>query len=133
MSAHTPGPWDWFATDGGRFHIATPDRGHLVVMDFARCGMHGAQPRFAVMDDDLPRGRRGGILVDAKEIIAKHGKLDHPDATLIVAAPDLYAALKGLLASEDQTDEVTYAEEISLRAERVAAAREAIAAAEGRA
>jgi len=84
---HTPGPWEWVDDSFGRVRLQTPDRGRLIVMDFVRCGMQGATPRFAVMDDGLPRGRRGGIL-HAVDPWA------HPDGRLIAAAPELLAALK---------------------------------------
>jgi hypothetical protein len=86
----------------GAVDLATPHSGRLIVMDFVRHGMHGAQPRFAVMDDNLPRGRRGGILYSAAELIKKHPDqlLSHPDACLIAAAPDLLAALERVLSHE---------------------------------
>jgi hypothetical protein len=85
-------------SESGAVDLATPHSGRLIVMDFVRHGMHGAQPRFAVMDDNLPRGRRGGILYSAAELIKKHQDqlLSHPDACLIAAAPDLLKALQNV-------------------------------------
>jgi hypothetical protein len=83
-AGHTDGPWFWHTDSAGRVSIRTPDRGQLIVMDFARRGMQSAGPRFAVMVDEQPRGRRGGILktVDPTE---------HPDGRLIEDAPALLA------------------------------------------
>jgi hypothetical protein len=86
LRGHTPGPWEWVeGTRGPR--LSTPDRGKLIVMDFVRCGMQGAQPRFARWDgigEGSPRTRMGGILTKGT---------DHPDARLIAAAPALLAEL----------------------------------------
>jgi len=99
MSKHTPGPWAWMQRGYGYIDLATPHSGRLIVMDFVRHGMQRAQPRFAVTGDDQPRGRRGGLLCTASELIAQHpaALLDHPDATLIAAAPDLLEALTAVL------------------------------------
>lgn len=86
---HTKAPWQWMIRPGGMPYLATPHSGQLIVMDFARAGMRGAEPRFAVMVDDQPRGRRGGILDGFREILERSaGELDHPDALLIQAAPE---------------------------------------------
>lgn len=112
MSAETrftPGPWQWEIAGSGHVRLATPDRGRLIVMDFARKGMQNAEPRFAVMSDDQPRGRRGGILRSVSELIADNveggGWLDHPDAALIAASPKLYEALAAMVnaASDEET------------------------------
>jgi len=47
--AAAPGPWHWAGnTDVRHIYLANwqPGRGRCVVMDFARWGMQGAQPRF---------------------------------------------------------------------------------------
>jgi len=89
MSAHTPGPWQWFTHSGGAPYLATPDRGRLYVMSFARLGMQGATVRFSRWDgmrDGVKRLRMGGIMEDG--LLLADGSL-HPDARLIEAAPDL--------------------------------------------
>lgn len=94
---HTAGPWDWFMHAGERPYLATPDRGRLHVMGFARKGMQGATPRFSHwsgLADGEPRDRKGGIMQDG--ILLMDGRL-HPDARLIAAAPELQDALRAIL------------------------------------
>lgn len=86
---HTAGPWVWRSFDGGRtFFLGTPDRGCLVVMDFLRVGMQQATARFANRTDNM-----GGIMCE----LGLEQVRCHPDACLIAAAPDLYAALAALV------------------------------------
>ncbi len=87
---HTPGPWTWRFMQGGGFSLCTPDRGMLIVMDFARRGMNGAQPRFSVWPGDRDRNNVGRM-TKADELGELH---DHPDARLISFAPEVFEALK---------------------------------------
>ena len=98
---HTPGPWDWYMSARGEAMLATPDRGRLYVMQPVRCGMQGGTVRFSEWGEG-PRGRRGGVMRDAKEHL-RNGVLMHPDALLIAAAPDLLAALQRALNVLDAT------------------------------
>lgn len=98
---HTPGPWDWYMSDRGETMLATTDRGRLYVMQPVRCGMQGGTVRFSEWGEG-PRGRRGGVMRDAKEHL-RNGVLMHPDALLIAAAPDLLAALQRALNVLDAT------------------------------
>lgn len=91
-------------------------------MDFSRHGMKGAQPRFALCPDGLPRGKRGGILYSASELIeADPDKvLRHPDADWIAAANpsavlELIAEVERLRAMQGSAEPVCYVAESSLK------------------
>lgn len=85
--AATPGPWAWMQSGRGSVDLATPHSGRLIVMDFVRKGMQSAEPRFAIVDGQQFRGRKGGILYTATEIMQRNdGLLAHPDAEFIAAA-----------------------------------------------
>lgn len=97
---HTPGPWAWFDSQRGPY-LATPDRGRLYVMGFARKGMQGALPRFAMWDgieSGVERQRLGGIMEDGVNL--RNGEM-HPDARVIEEAPNLLDALQELLDAGD--------------------------------
>lgn len=50
-SAATKGPWRWFGnTKFKSIYLATVNRGRVIIMDFVRWGMEGAQPRFHPQD-----------------------------------------------------------------------------------
>ena len=85
---HTPGPWQWFKRADGAVYLATPDRGHLIVMDFIRFGMQQGQARFAVWEGE-ERERMGGIMKPTEKLDVN----EHPDARLVAAAPEMYDAL----------------------------------------
>lgn len=86
MSEHTPGPWMWRGNLKQRqLWLCTPHSGTLIVMDFVRWGMGGAQPRF----------RQDGVMRPAEMFVEEsdHNNafhaVDHPDARLIAQAPEL--------------------------------------------
>jgi hypothetical protein len=66
-------------------------------MDFVRWGMSGAAPRFIDKRSTITRLTRAddfGAIMDGREHHAGWFKLiNHPDARLIAAAPDMAAAL----------------------------------------
>ena len=73
--------------------LITPHSGRLLVMDFCRKGMSGAQPRFAVWEGNRTRGNSGLMRTESQI-----GNLtSHPDARLMARAPSLLAALQRLL------------------------------------
>ncbi len=99
LPEHTPGPWNWYGRkDQHRIFLATPKRGITVVMDFTRWGTQGAQPRFH-SEEPL------GILRPVAELLDPDQNRDsnpiiivnHPDARLIAAAPDLYDACREVM------------------------------------
>ena len=121
---HTPGPWDWYMSDRGGAMLATPDRGRLYVMQPVRCGMQGGTVRFSEWGEGA-RGRRGGVMRDAKEHL-RDGVLMHPDALLIAAAPELLAALQralNVLDANGAQDEANVARAAIAKAVGIAAER----------
>ena len=90
FNGHTKGPWRWQGdTAVHRFDLSTTYGGRIFVMDFVRFGMQRAQPRFQV-----PPSK--GHMVPAKDLVryeVTYRKditgIDHPDARLIEAAPQL--------------------------------------------
>lgn len=142
---HTPGPWQWFGSYPHRgVYLATPDRGRLIVMDFVRRGMNGATPRFNI-----------GCMTPAQDLVTfqvgDHGvvgyanakrnssvyrfdidSIDHPDARLIAAAPDLLEALRPLARLELPANPRGNAGAYSIYHDHIRAAVAAIAKAEGR-
>jgi hypothetical protein len=108
---HTPGPWRWFGnSDTQSIYLATADRGRQYVMGFERWGMGNGQPRFRVDDRMVDAKHLLAFEVGDKDVTgieqAKKNDtvyrrdirgINHADALLIAAAPDLLAALKALL------------------------------------
>jgi hypothetical protein len=103
-------PWGWFGNAGcHEVHLATPDRGRIYVMGFARWGMRGAQPVFQVKRSGigLMEPAAGMLQFEVpyrKDIVG----IDHPDARLIPAArnalPRLLAEVRRLRAIARDAD-----------------------------
>lgn len=104
-SKHTPGPWRWEVSRKSknvRLCGGVP-RFDLTVVDFQRWGTHSATLRlredeagFNIME--RPHERDGWVVpFEGREHHAEWcATLDHPDARLIAAAPDLLAACEAV-------------------------------------
>lgn len=97
-SLHTPGPWRWEINMKSRCVRLTGGarpQYDLTVMDFVRWGMGSAAPRFIDSMQLLDRADTYSVVVAGREHHAAWFQgLNHPDAHLIAAAPDMLAALK---------------------------------------
>ena len=110
---HLPGPWYWNVNLKSRcVRLESATHGLETVMDFVRWGMMGAKPRFQRV-----LGPQCGIMVPVEEwAIPVKGRehhaswfqaINHPDARLIAAAPDLLHACRMARAfgSQGETDD----------------------------
>lgn len=96
----TPGKWQWYGnTAMHEVYLSTVDRGRVFIMDFARWGMTGAQPRFQIDHRMVTCGEFGkqehpmGPLFEVPYRRAFVG-IGHPDAQHIAAnSPPVTLAL----------------------------------------
>jgi hypothetical protein len=106
---HTPGPWGWFGNPHRGLCIAAKHSGRRYVMQFARWGMQAAQPRFQVNDRMVDGAELLKFEVGDRDVTgvtaAKANSsvyrldvidIDHPDARLMIASPDLLEAAKSI-------------------------------------
>ncbi len=113
-SKHTPGPWRW---EINRKHKSINLCGGLpagefdkTVLGFERYGMHGAAPVFHNWTEDGWGGKPKRVFELAVEAGGREhhaswfALIDHPNAHLIAAAPDLLDAIKDLLEAYSKPD-----------------------------
>jgi hypothetical protein len=91
--SHTPGPWQWrINRSTKRIHLT--GRG-LTVMDFVRYGMNNAAPRFLDSEHLMQRADELAINIPGEGHHSHWNQdINHDDARLIAAAPDLLEVLK---------------------------------------
>lgn len=95
MSEHTPGPWRWELNKKSKVVHLCGGRPQfdLTVLDFVRWGMGGAAVRFREDRDRLNIMHRaeafGAVVVGREHHADWFQGIDHPDARLIEAAPEL--------------------------------------------
>lgn len=114
----TPGPWRWSVDPKSYSVDLESTAGALTeVIRFSRWGMHGAMPEFLSLSGD---SRWGRLITPVTEFMkpAKGREhhadwfqtIDHPDAHLIAAAPDMFAALETVDALLGYTMQTIYPE-----------------------
>lgn len=128
MSEHTAAPWRWEinpTTHSVKLISGASMRPY--VMGFERYGMQSGQPTLRV-DGRMTKVSEICEPAEGREHHADwHQVLDHPDANLIAAAPELYAAAKKAL----DVLETFGGKRHALGKNAIADLRQAIAKAEG--
>jgi hypothetical protein len=132
---HTPGPWVWRGNAHAQdVYLSTRHGGRRIVMGFKRWGMAGAQPTFRGQNSledakDLLKFEVGDPSVtgvaEAREnnsVYRLHiADIDHPDARLIEAAPEMWDLIVvGVFLAFTTGDEELTAEEVEWREKAVA-------------
>jgi hypothetical protein len=110
---YTPGPWRWeINKEAKRIQLTGGDMPFdITVMSFERWGMNSAQPTFLKVA--LPDHMLIEKAVSFSEIVpgrAHHSNwfqtINHPDANLIAAAPDLLEACEEAIKMYDAIESV---------------------------
>ena len=132
---HTPGPWVWRGNAHAQdVYLSTRHGGRRIVMGFKRWGTAGAQPTFRGQNSledakDLLKFEVGDPSVtgvaEAREnnsVYRLHiADIDHPDARLIEAAPEMWDLIVvGVFLAFTTGDEELTAEEVEWREKAVA-------------
>ncbi|MDR2274322.1 MAG: hypothetical protein LBF27_25670 [Sphingobacterium sp.] len=104
IQQHTPAPWRWeFNEKSKTIQICGGvPKYDLIVMDFVRYGMGGAQPRFNVSHENgmqlMENASTMSAVVEGREHHQNWFKsISHPDALLMVKAPEMLEMLKKVL------------------------------------
>ena len=101
MGKPTPGPWVW-SLNKKTHHITLTGKfgwGHTV-MDFVRYGMNSAAPRFNVDDLMYRADALASVIAGEEHHVDWNMDINHPDANLIAAAPDLLQVLKRIIKGD---------------------------------
>lgn len=111
----TPGPWRWEINLKSRSIdlVGGRPRFDMHLLTFQRWGMTGATPAFISLDPMklITKAEAFAVPIVGREHHASWCQtLDHPDANLIAAAPDLYAALEALLNGGPMEETIPIAE-----------------------
>ena len=109
LDGHTPGPWDWEVSRSSRqVELCGGKNAHdLTVMSFVRWGMNKAAPVFwfwrGNVSDEPKRADALATPAPGREHHADwFQRIDHPDARLIAAAPDMRATILALRAEVER-------------------------------
>lgn len=104
----TPGPWRWELNrkyKNVQLCGGVP-KFDLIVMDFVRYGMNGANPRFRTSDDGVnimePAEKFSVSVAGREHHYDWFASIDHADAHFISAAPDLITACINFINKVDE-------------------------------
>ena len=92
---HTPGPWEWVVNKTYKqvTLVGHRDGSRELVMDFVRWGMNGAKPRLNCGGLMCAADGLCGVVEGREHHSSWFQAINHPDARLMTAAPDMLEAL----------------------------------------